>query len=89
MITENNITRHELIGLNAEVVEGNSEGLKGKVVDETMNRLTIDTTKGEKKILKKGSSFRFTIPSKKKIRVNGNVILARPEDRIKKRLKKW
>ena len=45
MITPQNIARHELVGLEVEVthgLHGDLEGIKGKVVDETKNTLTID-----------------------------------------------
>ena len=56
MVTKTNILKHELIGLDVEVVDANNKsqiGLKGKVVDETRNTLIIKSQKGEKKILKK------------------------------------
>ena len=89
MITENNIAYHELIGLKAEVAEGSSAGVKGKVVDETMSMLEIESDGNVKKIAKKNSKFIFTLPSRKRVLVTGEVILARPEDRIKKKVKQW
>ena len=55
MINQNNILRHELIGLNAEVSKSLNPlkiGIKGKVMDETQQTLTIRTKKGDKKVLK-------------------------------------
>jgi len=92
MISAKNLIRHELIGLAVEVVESSNKfqiGIKGEVVDETKNLLIIETKKELKKIQKKGSSFIFKIPNGKKVKVDGRVIVARPEDRIKLKVKKW
>ena len=63
-------------------------GIKGMIVDETKNLLTIETEKGIKKIQKKNSVFIFNIPDGKKVKVNGNKIAVRPEERIKLKVKK-
>jgi ribonuclease P protein subunit POP4 len=92
MITAKNLVRHELIGLPVEVVESSNKfqiGIKGKVVDETKNLLIIESEKELKKIQKSESKFIFKIPSGKKIKVDGKIIVARPEDRIKIKVKKW
>lgn len=92
MILPKNLIRHELIGLTIEIVESTNKfqtGIKGMVVDETKNILTIETDKGLKKIQKKGSIFIFKIPNGKKVKVIGNKIVARPEERIKLKVKKW
>ena len=83
-----NIIKHELIGLSVEVVENTNKrnvGIKGKVIDETRNTLTIKTSKGEKKIVKENSKFMFTLPNKKKVIVVGSLIVGKPEIRIKKK----
>lgn len=92
MITPKNLVRHELIGLPVEVVDSTNKeliGLKGKVIDETRNTLTVGTASGDKKLVKDQSTFRFRIPSGEKVRVKGEILVARPEDRIKKKFDKW
>ena len=92
MISTKNVIRHELIGLTVEVVESTNKfniGIKGTVVDETKNLLIIEADKKIKKIQKKGTKFIFTIPSGKKVKVNGTKIVRRPEERIKLKVKKW
>lgn len=92
MITPENLVRHELIGLLIEVVESSNKfltGLSGTVVDETRQTLTIKTGKGEKKIPKDVCVFVFRLPDGKKVKVNGELLVSRPEDRIKKKLKRW
>lgn len=86
-----NILRHELIGLECEVVKSRNPynvGIKGKIIDETMKTLVIRSGEKEKKILKAGSVFRLLL-GKQKVDVTGDYIVARPEDRIKKKFQKW
>ncbi|HDQ59643.1 MAG TPA: ribonuclease P protein component 1 [Candidatus Woesearchaeota archaeon] len=86
MITEKNILKHELIGLQCEVKESRNKsqvGMKGKVVDETRNTLTIETEKGEKQIEKKNARFIFKIQGEKKVAVDGELLIGRPEARTK------
>ena len=92
MMTEKNLVRHELIGLKVEVFEStnkSNKGLKGKIMNETQKLLFVDTKKGLKKIQKKGTIFVFTLPDKKKVKIDGKIIEKRPEDRIKIKIKKW
>jgi ribonuclease P protein subunit POP4 len=92
MITEKNLVRHELIGLEVEVKKSTNKtqiGIKGRVVDETYNMLVIDTGGKEKKVEKKSCVFVFKLPNGKKVEVEGWVLVGRPEDRIKKKLQKF
>lgn len=84
--TPENLPKHELIGLKAEVEEHtdqNLEGLEGTVVDETKNFLVIEG----KKVEKKEATFVFEL-EESKVRVKGQIIAKRPEDRVKMRLPK-
>jgi RNase P/RNase MRP subunit p29 len=86
MRSPTNITRHEWIGLWVVVVDASNKdltGIEGEIVDETKNSFTIKTSKGEKKVLKKKASFKVKLDAKEVI-VNGNALVGRPEDRIKK-----
>lgn len=76
------------IGLVVEVVESPNEcevGLKGEVVDETQNTLKIMTEKGLKVVAKRGRTFRVWYGDKI-MRIKGDLINFRPEERIKKGL---
>jgi len=86
MITAENLVRHELIGLKVKVESGNMEG---RVVDESRNTLTLEVKGKDKKIPKENSVFLFTLPSNDKVRISGEILVGRPEDRIKKKLKQW
>jgi ribonuclease P protein subunit POP4 len=79
---------HEWIGLEVEVIESPNKseiGLKGEVVDETMNTLKLKTEKSLKILAKNKRVFRVKFGDRL-IRVSGNLICFRPEDRIKKGL---
>ncbi|MBC5793183.1 MAG: ribonuclease P protein component 1 [Nanohaloarchaea archaeon] len=88
-ITPENLPRHELIGLECEVVEAKDEnliGLKGEVLDETQSLLRIGDTKVEKKIC----TFEFELPSGEKVELDGKLIDKRPEERVGMKLPgKW
>lgn len=91
-ITPKNLVRHELIGLKVYVKDSANpslRGIRGRVVDETYNLLVIETAKGDKKVPKKLCIFVFTLPNRKKVKVDGKLLVARPEDRIKKKFPKW
>ena len=92
MIKPEDLVRHELIGLEVRVVSSTNKqlvGLEGMVVGESRNILSIETAGGEKSLPKELCIFSFLLPSGKHVRIDGKVLLARPEDRIKKRLRKW
>jgi len=86
-INPHNILQHELIGLRTEVEDSTNkvvEGLFGTVVDETRNMLVIKNASGkDKKIPKAGTTFVFELPEAK-VRLRGDMLVSRPEDRIKK-----
>lgn len=90
---EFNLVRHELIGLKAKILEAKNKSLKrisGLVVDETYNTIIIEKKNKKRKIIpKKGTIFLFYINKDKKVKILGDIIIGRPEDRIKKRFPKW
>ena len=85
-----NILRHEFIGLKCEIVGSKNHdhiGLKGEIINETMKTIVIKD-KEKKVIPKKDTVFRVQLKNEK-VDIDGNYIIARPEDRIKKKFKKW
>jgi ribonuclease P protein subunit POP4 len=81
----------ELIGLNAKVVKSTNPScinLKGKVINETRNTLTIRHANEEAIVVKNTSVFHFTTPDGTIVEVDGYVITGRPEDRVKKHLRR-
>ncbi len=92
MMTPENLIKHELIGLKVKVVSSGNQsqiGMEGEVADETRNTLVIKTETKNKTIIKAQATFEFTLPSGEEVRVDGKLLVARPEDRVKKALKKW
>jgi len=84
MITANNITSHEFIGLQTEIINSSNPqiiGLNGRIVNETKSMFTINTKKGTKSIAKSKNSWKFSIENKDVI-VEGSKIVKRPFDRI-------
>ncbi|RLI80245.1 ribonuclease P protein subunit [Archaeoglobales archaeon] len=80
------ILAHEWIGLNVEVMDSPNKcevGIKGEVVDETMKTLKIKTDKGVKVVAKKYRTFKVKFGDRV-LKVKGDLITYRPEDRIKK-----
>ena len=81
-----NIVRHELIGLNIEIVKAENPslvGIKGKIIDESKNTLTIEAQNKIKKILKDQATFNIELKDHV-VQVEGKLLLGRAEDRIKK-----
>ena len=93
MITPENIVRHELIGLKVKIYDSTDKGIigvTGLIVDETRNMFIVNVGSEEKKIVKDQCVFSFFLPDIKKwVKVIGSILVARPEDRIKKKIKKW
>lgn len=90
MITPQNILKHELIGLKVRIIEATHRGylMEGTIIDETRNTLTIRKGKEEttKKIPKDCVKLEVLLPDgKEKVRIDGRLLLGRPEDRIKKK----
>jgi len=81
----------EFIGLNAKVVKSTNPsyvGITGKVIDETRNTLVIRHENEDKVVFKGVAVFHFTTPDGTVVEVDGNVIMGRPEDRVKRRLRR-
>lgn len=90
--TAETLPRHELIGLHAEVADATDPGrtgVAGRVIDETRNTLVIETDDGDTQVPKAECEFVFRVEDLK-VRVDGNLLTGRPEERISKRLPgKW
>lgn len=88
-ITPENLPKHELIGLKAEVVDSSDEslvGIQGEVLDETQSLLLIEN----KQVEKKNCVFRFKLPDGQDVKLDGNLINKRPEERVGMKLpNKW
>ena len=92
MITPHNIIRHELIGLNVKVLDAlnpSVNGVRGTIVDETRNTLTVENAKGTAMIPKEIATFRFSLPTGIVVDVDGSRLISRPENRLKTRTRRW
>jgi ribonuclease P protein subunit POP4 len=86
MISPRNLIRHELIGLDVEIIDSTDpslKNLKGRIIDETKNTLTIDVAGSRKRVAKGICTFQFSL-DEARVEVIGRVIVGRPQDRIKK-----
>ena len=86
MRSPKNIVRHEWICLDVVVVDARNKnliGIQGEIIDETKKTFIINTVQGEKKVLKIGASFKLFLHTQEII-VKGDIMVGRPEDRIKK-----
>ena len=84
MITADNITRHELIGLDTQIVDStNSQiiGLNGTIINETKSMFSLNTSKGIKLIPKSNNIWKFNV-NNQQITINGSKIQKRPFDRL-------
>ena len=86
-ITPRNLILHELIGLKCKIVRSRDPtliGIEGIVIDETLNTLLIKCNDGRiRRVVKRISTFHFTLPSGEVVEVEGQVICKRPEERTK------
>jgi len=85
------VIQGEFIGLDAKVVKNSNSSLvriKGKVIDETRSTFVI-LHDGKQKIIPKDTSvFRFTMQDGTLVEIDGKLLFGRPEDRIKKRIRR-
>lgn len=78
------LPHHELVGLECRVADGpdETEGIRGRVVDETLGTLSIETRDGVKQVVKQDRVFEFRLDDDA-VRVEGSAIEERPADRLK------
>ncbi len=85
------ILQDEFIGLKAKVVKSKNPcyvGISGRVIDETRNTIKLLHKGEEKVIVKDVSVFNFTLPDGTVVEIDGKIIVGRPEDRVKKRVRR-
>lgn len=80
------VIKYEFIGEKIKVVDSKNKkliGNEGKVIDETRNMFVLEDGK---KLIKDQCVFDVNLEGKK-FRINGKLLVGRPEDRLKKNLK--
>lgn len=82
-LTPETLTRHELVGLDVEVVAASNPdaiGISGRVVMETTQLLTIERDTRVWHVPKADATFAFDIDGQR-VRVDGERLVARPARR--------
>ena len=83
------VLKYELVGLDIEVTDSRNahlKGLRGKIVDETRNTLTIQHDDETKRLIKDQITFAAVI-NNRKVMIDGVLLVGRPEERLKKKFK--
>jgi ribonuclease P protein subunit POP4 len=81
----------EFIGRHAEAITNALAGntrVSGTVIDETRNTFTLLANAERKSIIKESTIFRFELPDHAIVEINGKLLVGRPEDRLKKCVKR-
>jgi ribonuclease P protein subunit POP4 len=89
-MTPRNVQRHELIGLKVGVVKSKNPShldVEGFIVDESMKTLIIEQDGESKRVPKRDATFIIKLP-RGLVEVNGATLYGRPEDRVKKKIKR-
>lgn len=90
-IIPKNILNHELIGLEVKIVSSKNpllNNLKGIIIGETKNTLIILSNNKKKIIPKNVCTFQFKLKNEI-VEIDGEKIVGRPEERLKRRFRKW
>ncbi|NIP62469.1 MAG: ribonuclease P protein subunit [Nitrosopumilaceae archaeon] len=83
MITKDNLVRHELVGLDVQLVDGSNPqiiGINGTIINETRYMFTLKTKKGIKNVPKNFNSWKFKIDED--VTVDGKLLTKRPFERL-------
>ncbi|SFR93855.1 ribonuclease P protein subunit Rpp29 [Halomicrobium zhouii] len=83
-LTPETLPRHELVGLDVEVVAASNPdaiGIEGRVVTETTRTLGIEGADRVWHVPKDGATFTFDLPSGERVRTAGSKLVARPARR--------
>jgi ribonuclease P protein subunit POP4 len=91
MKVDASILKQEFIGLQAKVFKSTNSscvGLLGRVIDETRDTFTVERKGKQKIIIKEPSLFHFVLSNGIKIEVDGKSLVGRPEDRVKKNVRR-
>ncbi len=85
------IINGEFIGTEGRVAESRHKsyvGVSGRVIDESKNTFTILHAGKEKDVVKETAVFRFKFSDGAIVEIDGKLLVGRPEDRLKKTVKR-
>lgn len=91
-MTMDNLRAQEFIGLQLTVTNAKDptlRGITGTIRDETRNTLRVEAHGKLLTLPKAGTIFDLRLDSLNSFKVNGNEVIYRPEDRVKKGLARW
>lgn len=86
-MTSGRVLKSELIGLRVRIIMSSHPdliGIEGTIVDETKNTVIVRTSRGDKRIPKHTSVFLISFPDGNQVKIDGDKIVGRLEDRIRK-----
>lgn len=63
-------------------------GVAGAVIDETRNTFVILQDNRRKTVVKDQAVFHFTLPDATIVEIDGKILVGRPEQRLKKRIRR-
>jgi ribonuclease P protein subunit POP4 len=81
-----NTGQHELIGLQVVVESARCpeySQIQGRIIDESRNMITVFDGYKKRRVPKAEVTFLVTLSNDRRIRLQGQRIIGRPEDRIK------
>ena len=89
-ISKENLTRHEVIGLQVCVLQSSNRthvGIKGKIIAEKKNMFIISDGNKKRSIPKDSAVYCFSLPDNSLAIVNGKEFVGKHAERIKNRLR--
>ena len=81
----------EFIGTNCKISASPHSGyvgIKGEVINESKNTFTIMATGKAKNVIKEAVVFQFVYSDGTVVEIDGKLLVGRPEDRLKKSVKR-
>jgi len=81
----------EFVGTICHVTESRHAGyvgIKGEVVDESRNTFTVMQAGEAKSVVKEAAVFQFGYSDGTVVEIDGKLLVGRPEDRLKKTVKR-
>jgi len=78
--------KRSLIGLYVSIVESENKyniGIRGTIIEDSRNMVTIKTSQGKKKIVKEKNKFLIVVDNKETL-ISGKDLAGRIDERLKK-----
>jgi len=85
------VIRYEFIGTEGKVAQSSHQdyvGVGGKVIGETRNTFTFLDKGKRRSVVKESAFFNFKFGDGTIVQVDGKLLVGRPEDRLKKSVKR-